>query len=63
MTNIKHYCYNHHLKKHIMRKSYGVTLSPDNKLCNSVLLLTKVIRKDISDRQVLTIRAANVLIC
>ncbi|MFY2738768.1 MULTISPECIES: hypothetical protein [Pseudocitrobacter] len=35
-----------------MRKSYGVTLSPDNKLCNSVVLLTKVIRKVISDRQV-----------
>ncbi|EPC7208678.1 hypothetical protein [Cronobacter dublinensis] len=28
---------------HIIRKSYGVMLSPENKLCNSVPVLTAVI--------------------
>ncbi|WP_445238318.1 hypothetical protein [Klebsiella sp. RIT-PI-d] len=32
-----------------MRKSYGVTLSPANKLCNSVMILTAVISTGISD--------------
>ncbi|EPB7362720.1 hypothetical protein ACYA34_17800 [Klebsiella pneumoniae] len=31
-----------------MLKSYGVTLSPENKLCNSVSVLTDVIRTVIS---------------
>ncbi|WP_458363634.1 hypothetical protein [Klebsiella aerogenes] len=36
-----------------MPKSYGVTLSPENKLCNSVMVLTDVIRTVISGIQVL----------
>ncbi|PAC14116.1 hypothetical protein CD006_02630 [Enterobacter sp. 10-1] len=48
MTNIKHSCYNHHQINAIMLKSYGVTLSPENKLCNSVTVLTNVIRTVIS---------------
>ncbi|WP_423825504.1 hypothetical protein [Salmonella enterica] len=35
-----------------MRKSYGVTLSPVNKLCNSTMILTHSFRTVISDRQV-----------
>ncbi|MGK0600767.1 hypothetical protein [Yokenella regensburgei] len=35
-----------------MRKSYGDILAPENKLCNSVSVLTSVIRTVISDRQV-----------
>ncbi|WP_422647623.1 hypothetical protein [Citrobacter koseri] len=35
-----------------MRKSYGVTLSPANKLCNSVTVLTNLFRTVISDSQV-----------
>ncbi|HIH5625695.1 hypothetical protein [Kluyvera ascorbata] len=35
-----------------MLKSYGVTLSPDNKLCNSVTVLTELIRTVISVIQV-----------
>ncbi|WP_418939547.1 hypothetical protein [Silvania confinis] len=35
-----------------MRKSYEVSLSPENKLCNSVTVLTEVIRTVISDIQV-----------
>ncbi|MGU9865850.1 MULTISPECIES: hypothetical protein [Kluyvera] len=35
-----------------MLKSYGVTLSPDNKLCNSVTVLTELIRTVISVVQV-----------
>ncbi|WP_446714976.1 hypothetical protein [Citrobacter sp. NCU1] len=35
-----------------MRKSYGVTLSPDIKLCNSVWVLTDSFRTVISDKQV-----------
>ncbi|ECG8260040.1 hypothetical protein FO131_01860 [Salmonella bongori] len=52
MTNIKQSCYKQHQKKHIIRKSYGVTLSPDNKLCNSVVVLTHSFRTVISDRKV-----------
>ncbi|EAQ2079518.1 hypothetical protein ELQ57_11650 [Salmonella enterica subsp. enterica serovar Teko] len=52
MTNIKQNCYKRHQKKHIMRKSYGVTLSPVNKLCNSTMILTPSFRTVISDRQV-----------
>ncbi|WP_421957880.1 hypothetical protein [Phytobacter massiliensis] len=52
MTNIKHYCYKLHPERVIIRKSYGVLLSPANKLCNSVMVLTEVIRTVISDRQV-----------
>ncbi|HCR58634.1 hypothetical protein BZP36_02885 [Raoultella terrigena] len=48
MTNIKHSCYNHYQINAIMLKSYGVTLSPENKLCNSVTVLTNVIRTVIS---------------
>ncbi|WP_420852894.1 hypothetical protein [Siccibacter turicensis] len=33
-----------------MRKSYGVMLSPENKLCNSVSVLTAVTWPGISDR-------------
>ncbi|HIE9180745.1 TPA: hypothetical protein ACXP8H_000556 [Klebsiella quasipneumoniae subsp. similipneumoniae] len=36
-----------------MLKSYGVTLSPEDKLCNSVSVLTDVIRTVISGIQVL----------
>ncbi|WP_426780548.1 hypothetical protein [Salmonella enterica] len=35
-----------------MRKSYGVTLSLVNKLCNSTMILTHSFRTVISDRQV-----------
>ncbi|WP_425256034.1 hypothetical protein [Kosakonia oryziphila] len=52
MTKLKHCCYKLHLIRHIIRKSYGVLLSPENKLCNSVMLLTDVIRTVISDIQV-----------
>ncbi|MGT8793015.1 hypothetical protein [Klebsiella pneumoniae] len=48
MTNIKHSCYNHYQLNAILLKSYGVTLSPENKLCNSVSVLTDVIRTVIS---------------
>ncbi|HBY1471838.1 hypothetical protein B6J05_04845 [Klebsiella quasipneumoniae] len=53
MTNIKHSCYNHYQLNAIMLKSYEVTLSPENKLCNSVSVLTDVIRTVISGIQVL----------
>jgi len=46
-----------------MRKSYEVLLSPENKLCNSVVVLTEVIRTVISDIQVWIIRTAKTLIC
>ncbi|WP_449826305.1 hypothetical protein [Mangrovibacter yixingensis] len=49
MTKFKHYCYIHHRKRRIIRKSYRVTLSPENKLCNSVSVLTAVVRTVISD--------------
>ncbi|WP_441326580.1 hypothetical protein [Klebsiella michiganensis] len=48
MTNIKHYCYNHYQINAIIRKSYGVTLLPEKKLCNSERVLTDVIRTVIS---------------
>ncbi|WP_422663481.1 hypothetical protein [Scandinavium sp.] len=35
-----------------MRKSYGVTLSTENKLCNSEKVLTDVMPTVNSDRQV-----------
>ncbi|EPG2864749.1 hypothetical protein [Pluralibacter gergoviae] len=35
-----------------MRKSYGVTISPDNKLCNSEKVLTDITRTVNSDSQV-----------
>ncbi|EPD6687541.1 hypothetical protein ACSDIA_002288 [Cronobacter turicensis] len=43
MTNVKQISYKHHPETHIIRKSYGVMLSPENKLCNSVPVLTAVI--------------------
>ncbi|TBL86533.1 hypothetical protein EYY80_24870 [Klebsiella oxytoca] len=43
-----HYCYNHYQINAIIRKSYGVTLLPENKLCNSERVLTDVIRTVIS---------------
>ncbi|QEU40241.1 hypothetical protein F3X94_02330 [Raoultella planticola] len=52
MTNIKHSCYNHYQINAIMLKSYEVTLSPENKLCNSVMVLTDVIRTVISGIQI-----------
>ncbi|WP_445582679.1 hypothetical protein [Scandinavium lactucae] len=35
-----------------MRKSYGVTLSPENKLCNGEKVLTYALPTVNSDRQV-----------
>ncbi|WP_456237409.1 hypothetical protein [Kosakonia quasisacchari] len=52
MTKVKHSCYKQRQKGLIIRKSYGVLLSPENKLCNSVMVLTDVIRTVISDIQV-----------
>ncbi|AUV01936.1 hypothetical protein [Phytobacter ursingii] len=49
MTKVKHSCYKLHQKRDIIRKSYGVYLSPANKLCNSVMKLTDLIRTVISD--------------
>ncbi|WP_425267164.1 hypothetical protein [Buttiauxella warmboldiae] len=52
MTKLKHYCYKRGRKSRIIRKSYRVNLSPENKLCNSVMVLTQSIRPVISDTQV-----------
>ncbi|WP_435947595.1 hypothetical protein [Dryocola sp. BD586] len=52
MTKVKHYCYKQGQKSRIIRKSYRVSLSPENKLCNSVSVLTQSIRTVISGTQV-----------
>ncbi|WP_435954553.1 hypothetical protein [Dryocola sp. BD626] len=41
MTKLKHSCYKQGQKSRIIRKSYRVSLSPENKLCNSVMVLTQ----------------------
>ncbi|WP_422653024.1 hypothetical protein [Buttiauxella sp.] len=52
MTKVKHSCYKRCQKSRIIRKSYRVSLSPENKLCNSVSVLTQSIRTVISGKQV-----------
>ncbi|XTZ37210.1 hypothetical protein ACQYRI_14635 [Salmonella enterica] len=52
MTKVKHSCYKQHQKEIIIRKSYGVRLSPAIRLCNSVRVLTDVFRTVNSDRRV-----------
>ncbi|MGP3591198.1 hypothetical protein [Vagococcus sp. WN89Y] len=52
MTKVKHSCYKQRQKGLIILKSYGVFLSPENKLCNSVMVLTEVFRTVNSDSQV-----------
>ncbi|WP_437889220.1 hypothetical protein [Phytobacter sp. V91] len=63
MTKFKHYCYKSTRKRDIIRKSYGVYLSPANKLCNSVIELTELIRTVISDNQFCKFRTTDSLIC